>query len=98
MSPKPLFRCEICLTIHGSLGRAKSCEKKGRPALAFRNGQTFDQPYSDSKRTVKIVGHKVILSWGKHINKYQVNWGGRRTSLSEKTIKQYITQKFWVPV
>lgn len=96
--PTKLFECNICKTVHKSFKRAESCEKKGRPELAFRNGQAFDQPYSDGKRQVVILSHNVIRSWGKHINRYKVNWGGRITWHSEKSIKRYVARNIWIPV
>ncbi len=93
---KESYECEICHKDHHSHSRAESCEKKGRPRLVYKNGQNFQYP-GDS-RTIQIIDHKVVLSWGKHINKYKVKWWRRTVWLSEKTIVRYVASKSWVLV
>ena len=96
--PVTVYKCTICLTMHKSETRALSCEKKGRPRLLFNRNQKFTHVHPDGPNSYAVIlDHRVILRWGKHINFYKVDWSGRITHLSEKTISEYITKKFWVP-
>jgi len=95
--PRQLFQCRICRTVHKSESQALLCEKKGRPSLEFHRDQVFDLPYSERSGVAKILNHKVFLSHGKHIVRYSVDWAGRKTSLTQKSILELVNKKSWIP-